>query len=421
MKTVFDVISTLSVPDADIAKYLAKINELTQTTDFDSRTGRKMYVNWVDRCCTDGTLNSVVAQDPNAFQIWFINISTHSRLLDLAHDFLSRRRNLLFVQRVLELYARDILSYADDIPDIFVKLTTAFPAAEGSIDRFRFSNCLLSMGLALPFMKCPKGGNRIREMLNHHRDLLSDLPCGTERLLVALLHRKDNDYGNSPKSSSPRESNFSRMIEFVPLDIQSRYGLVSRSSLKARRVDRKLSPVDIYFLLPYLLIQPGCDFGVIKKVLKDLLSLSSPIAEFYANYSITVVWEQSPDMRSQIGSMVTKGLVDTDTRAFFRTFLEYVTLQSRFGLDNSEMIRELRQAFLDSRESGEIVSYLNELRCLKMSFDFPTDALVEKIQSHITRMKKEEDMSPLKRKLPQLSSETELDKLISVLKSKPPR
>jgi hypothetical protein len=421
MKTVFDVISTLSVPDIDIVPFLGKISELLQTSDFDSRTGRKMYVNWVDRCCTDGTLNTVVAQDPNAFQIWFVNLSTQSRLLDLAQDFLVRRRNLLFVQRVLELYGRDILGYADAIPDIFFKLITSVSPAEGSIDRLRFSNCLLRIGLTLPFIKSPKGENTIRELLNHHRDSLSNLSRGTERLLAALLHRKDNPCVKSPESSATSEYDFSRMIDFVPLDIQCRYGLVNRSSVKSRRAPRQPFAVDMYFLLSYLLSQPGCDFGVIKKVIKDILSLSAPIAEFYANYSITVLWVESPGMRSQICHLITKGLVEGETREFFRAYLEYVILQSRFGLDYSDMIRELRQDFLDSPESGEILSYLNELKCLKTSFEFPVDALADKIQSHLTRMKKEEKTSHAKRKLPQLSSESELDKLISVLKSKPAR
>jgi hypothetical protein len=216
------------------------------------------------------------------------------------------------------------------------------------------------------------------------------------------------------------------MLYVVPNQVQSNLGIAK--SITRAYGSRTVFPWDLFFIAHYAASLETIDLSLFRRVISDACSICSHSLDFtYIFYSLgSFILFENPRRGVVVEDLVVSEL-NGPHRDFFRGFLEFLVVQLRFGFTvevSSNIRNRLKDKICKSLNRAVIVPFVSELSVLSNFLEFEpieeSDNLVHKIQQRIREKKSEQDEA-LKRKLAQTSSESELDKLINVLKTKQPR
>jgi hypothetical protein len=429
MKTILDAIARLNQPQNTASSFLSALQLLLESEDFDARAGRKSYVNWLNRCSSEGTLNMYVSESPQYFQTWFLQLKRVSPIINLAVDAINRNLSIVFSQRIAELYVKEYAVGLDNLETSAVDLLQALlnldKRGSGVISGHCLAFLCAKLALQLPHSRMEAKSRPIKSLLRDNHEILRFLPKELRIFCIGLLFGS-NEIPTESRGTSEVELDLQMMLYVVPNQVQSNLGIAK--SITRAYGSRTVFPWDLFFIAHYAASLETIDLSLFRRVISDACSICSHSLDFtYIFYSLgSFILFENPRRGVVVEDLVVSEL-NGPHRDFFRGFLEFLVVQLRFGFTvevSSNIRNRLKDKICKSLNRAVIVPFVSELSVLSNFLEFEpieeSDNLVHKIQQRIREKKSEQDEA-LKRKLAQTSSESELDKLINVLKTKQPR
>ena len=429
MKTILDAIARLNQPQNTGSSFLAALQLLLESEDFAARAGRKSYVNWLNRCSSEGTLNLYVSENPQYFQAWFMKLRTVSPILDLARDAINRSLSIVFAQKVIEVYVKEFATGIENLEttaiDLLQSLLRLNKRGTSAIEGRCLAFVCAKLALQLPYSKNEAKGRAVKGLLCDNCMILRFLPQELHVFVTGLLFGP-NELPGEWLRTNQGELDPEMMLRVVQNQVQSHFGLAR--PIAQTSGPRTVFPWDLFFVAQYGVSQEIIDLSLLRRILSETCSLCAyPLDFTFIFYSLaSFLLFEAPRQTVVVEDLIVSEL-HGDYRDLVRGLLEYMVVQLRFGFSvevTSRIKERLKDKICKSPNRSTIVPFVSELSALEKFFNFEPiedgDHLVQKIQQRIREKKSEQDES-LKRKLAQTSSESELDKLINVLKSKQPR
>lgn len=406
MKTIFEAVALLN-DSLDVSPIIPGIVCLIEASDFDSRHGKRIFVNWLERACNDGLLNQAVIATPLRNSAVFNSARRADNLLRLASDFLKRKRNLTFVGQCVQGYVQEFVSESRTICPTVFELLSGFcvsPVSSSlSFNGRTVALTLMRLGLSYPYLRNKESRERVLKAISDGMSIITTaLPETWIMLLASIFHREGIKF---PLSNSERDGLLVTPEETrncIPLRVQRSLRMLSNFAGE-RMVP---SAEDLFFCAQFAVAEGDTTYLV--EASKN--SLNCPFDELLLYYGLTCDVLLKTSRAESAAKIIVKGLTDADGGGFFINSLKYVVLQLRQGFKQDEHER-VRNGLLNASKS---LGKLRSLRQLghRIIDDFLAIPEPEVIPQPIVQ-------EPIKKqRLAGTSSEHELQMLINVLKRK---
>jgi hypothetical protein len=105
MRTVFETITTNNVSKSS----LDVLHELLSCSDFDSRAGQRVYLNWIERVSKEQAFGTIDSLSRAVYMSSLIDLIARRRFLDVCKDLAKRHSNFVFIEHACILFLRDFV------------------------------------------------------------------------------------------------------------------------------------------------------------------------------------------------------------------------------------------------------------------------------------------------------------------------
>ena len=406
MKTIFEAVALLN-DSVDVSHIIPGLVCLIEASDFDSRHGKRIFVNWLERACNDGLLNQAIIAAPLRNSAVFNSVRRADNLLRLASDFLKRKRNLTFVGECLQGYVQEFASDSRTMCSTVFELLSGFcisvVSSSSSFNGRTVALTLMRLGLSYPYLRNKESRERVLKAISDGMTIItSSLPETWIMLLASIFYKEGIKFplSNSDKDGLLVTSEETRNC--IPHRVQRSLRMLS--NLAGERMAP--SAEDLFFCAQLAVAEGEATYLVAAS--KD--SLNSPFDELLLYYGFTCDLLLKTSRSESAARVIVKGLTSADGGSFFINILKYVVLQLRQGFKQDEHER-VRNELLNAAKS------LGRLRSLRqLGHKIIDDFLAIPEPEVIPQPKVQEPIK--KQRLAGTSSEHELQMLINVLKRK---
>jgi hypothetical protein len=209
--------------------------------------------------------------------------------------------------------------------------------------------------------------------------------------------------------STPSVELLSRL---VPVNILGRFGL-TRGVPELR--SSPATAMDLMVVSHRILLDRKFDFSTVRRIVKSAAeSCKSPLDWMLVYFGLGgSLFLNDAESSNGAVDVIVRGLGDPETKNFFSNLLEYTVVQLRHGVScgTAERVqRDLKDAIEASAMRRDIIPSLRKMGSIQKFFEFDDD---NDGKTFIFKLKKQRTDPPVS------ASETELQKLVNILKRQP--
>jgi hypothetical protein len=255
MKTVFDAITRFNEAGTDLSRKTDSLKYLFDCSDFDQRHGKRVYANWLERCCSESYLNTLLAEHPSALDDITNGIGDPGRLLDFVVDLANRQRNQYFVMKGCNTYLREFMDLRSEVaPGILPVLNFVSKQAETWSRRDRQYVGLMFMRLCLTslYLHQESARTEVQQFCRTNSHVFAYLPESYILLLKAAVLGKSCQLSGSNISNAESATIVDSISEFVPSRLQMLFGMSRSVRKRTSGTPSNPTPVDLFFVAQYI-------------------------------------------------------------------------------------------------------------------------------------------------------------------------
>lgn len=351
MKTVFDAVTLLNEAGEDSKRAQAGFAHLLDSEDFETRHGKRVYVNWIERACNDGMLNQLAIDLVGASSTLMSSSDRGSRVLMLASDFMKRKRILTFVTRCLVIFVQEFVTDSKPIASTVFDLLSGFAALDKagsqSIDRRGLAVCLMRLGVAYPYLRHKDSRDGVLKYIIQCAKILDTLPRQWRSILGALLFEDGLKLALGYSSDATQEESEISVDEIkscVPYSVQISLRIAHQAGARSSAA----SPMDLFFAAQLVIHEPTFPVQVLVEAARG--TLTSAFDELLVYYGMTCDLLFGTRRAQACARMLITGLTDPKNAEFFVSSLKYLILQLRQGFKKEDHDR-IREQLIEQAKS----------------------------------------------------------------------
>ena len=428
MSPLFDTITTYHATPNSTGSLITAVDGIVGSAEFPNRLGKRVYLNWLQRCSSEGTLCNLISDNTLRSVKWFSSPSKRVNVVELCRDSLNRDLNVLFTATVMAAIMTDYISASNTGDEDRVLLTPVLATIhswivrvkkrEGNVTDMKWviSRLFFRLTMLVPSFATID----IRVVLVALLDMspeptvmvsLIESCIGTDVLwlLRAVLYVKSGP----TMSLVPCGTLMATTVQFIQ-DSLSRSA--SDKIIKGRSTRFRLDTADLFLVAKLGLVQDGLDFSITVRLVKEIETANlSSFELMVVQYAFIGPLLLVPDLNdprttnephpeiSKCVAVIVTGLTRLDTRTFFIELLEYMVLQLR---ELPVPIRERVKATFTDRIPQTLFDCINSIKVVASFFDFPE--VTEEVEPVVDPIVEE----------PVPTSHVEFDKLLDLLRKR---